>query len=321
MPRRRLSLVIALLGLGVPGAPEAAPAGVSVTLHVDLGPRPGLRARTVKAALVQAVSRTRGFFFRPLEALLEPDLAASPVVFADGARPRDSSDARIEAHPVGAEVKIDGTFVGFSPVTARGLSPGRHQVQISRVGFHTRTLSMPPASLPGPGAALEVRLDPLPGRPDRLLGLALEEAASSPHKQGHPHQRAAARRLGQRVLLLARLRPRGGLIVVKLFAYDARSDRAVSQATISVTAEDPERGCRQLVASVVPFLSAPPRRRAGEGEGWLTRARRGPYFWPAVGAGVVIIGAAVGLGVYYGTREDGPGPGRRLVALPVVLRR
>jgi hypothetical protein len=73
------------------------------------------------------------------------------------------------------------------------------------------------------------------------------------------------------------------------------------------------------VASVIPFLRELPRRPATRPQrSWLARARSSRYFWPLVGAGAAVIGAAVGVGIYFGTRESGADAGRRLVVLPAV---
>lgn len=41
----------------------------------------------------------------------------------------------IESDPAGADVVVDGAFVGSTPLPSYGLSPGKHSVQISRRGY------------------------------------------------------------------------------------------------------------------------------------------------------------------------------------------
>ena len=212
-------------------------------------------------------------------------------------------DAQINTDPPGAEVQVNGNFIGFSPVLARGLVAGPNLVTVARLGYRTRTGR---ARVEGGGkvSTFTVRLHPLARSPLALMANAEVEAQT---RRPGPALAALSRKLGRQMLFIASSASRDDLVTVTLHAYDAKGNRASGAAVGTVTALDPERDCKTLVESLVPFVtwrSPPPttRRRGGFWE----RVRSWPYLWPVVGAvvGAAVVGTSVGLGVYYGTRED-----------------
>src|SRR6185437_10554412 len=72
--------------------------------------------------------------------------AAAAVVNVSASAPAQSSVA-ITSTPAGADVEVDGKFVGDTPATVQ-LSPGDHAIKISKKGYKTweRTLSSSGAS-------------------------------------------------------------------------------------------------------------------------------------------------------------------------------
>jgi len=227
-----------------------------------------------------------------------------------------SGSARIETVPAGSELRINGNFVGYSPVTTRGIAAGPNLITASRIGYNTRTST---AQISGGDKTDPVKLTlrPVKGNPAAMLATAVAEARS-----GRPGGGLAslAGRLQRRVLFLATTVSRDDLVTVNLYAYDAKGRRISSATTGTVSALDPDHECKNLAQSMAPFLTwHPPKQVVKRHEGWWQRFRASPYFWPAVGAAAtVVVGTTVGLGVYYETRDDDH-RGRNLLLLPVGL--
>ena len=113
------------------------------------------------------------------------------------------------------------------------------------------------------------------------------------------------------------VRSRGEFVTLTLYAYDHRRRQVSSRATVTVSAADPDQDIAATVASLMPFLSrpAPSKPPADAGPSWFARFRSSPYFWPVVGvAGALVVGGAVGVGYYFGTR--GSSSARNVVILP-----
>jgi hypothetical protein len=222
---------------------------------------------------------------------------------------------RVVTRPPGAEVRVNGKFVGFSPAKPTGLTAGPNLVTVSKLGFHTQTL---PAKVEGGEIVplVEAKLKPIASRSVRLLNTALKEATGGSVPKT---LQRVSNMLQQRVLFLGTMTSRGGSVEVILYAYDRRRHRVSTRATVTVPAQDPEVGCNEIVAALIPFLQERPRPRpqpAGR-KSWLSRFRDSPYFWPVVGAGAVLAVTTLGIGIYYGTRDD-PDRGRQLLILPAI---
>lgn len=226
-----------------------------------------------------------------------------------------SGAAVIKTVPPGAEVRVNGRFVGFSPVRTRGLAAGPNLVTVYSPGHRTRTWRL---YVPGgkQDASLSRRLRPLDGEPLALLASAVVEAQSRAPRAALP---ALARRLGRNVVFVATTASRDDLVTVRLQAYDAAHNRVSAAAEATISALDPDQECRNLVDGLVPFLWSRPARRVARRRAWWERVQKWRYFWPVVGAAasVVVVGAAVGVGVYYGTR-GGDDRGRNVVIFPAV---
>ena len=153
----------------------AAAAGLAVGLTLLVLTRSG---RTAPAAETEAVA--------PAPARAEEDAApapTSPPVASPGAAPRRGGRPAAAAPPPaeappaaagpelgtltidsdvpGAQVFIDRRFVGATPVTARDLTPGTHQLNVSAEGFEgiARTIDVEPGPRDLTVRFREVRLD------------------------------------------------------------------------------------------------------------------------------------------------------------------
>lgn len=73
-----------------------------------------------------------------------PEEAPPPVV---AEAPPTMGALRIEADVPGAQVFIDRQFIGTAPVTAEGVAPGTHQLNVSAEGFES--VAMPVEVTPG----------------------------------------------------------------------------------------------------------------------------------------------------------------------------
>jgi hypothetical protein len=212
-----------------------------------------------------------------------------------------AGDVRIATKPVGSLVHCNGKFVGFGPVTARGLTSGVNLVSVSKTGFVTRSV---PIMVEGGEKEdkLTVRLKSVKGRPSRLLKAAQREAIARVPQSALPK---LAKRLRRRILFFATATGDAEKITVSLSAYDSKRSRVSSASQSTISASDPDAGSRELVASLIPFLRERVPKPVPKGPGWFTRFRRSPYFWPVIGAtlGAAVVGASVGLGVHYGTKE------------------
>jgi len=164
---------------------------------------------------------------------------------------------------------------------------------------------------------IEVKLEPVEGRPAELLDAALREAEAGASPVALTR---AARLLQQKVLFLAVLSGTEEMITVQIYTFDATRNQSSTRATATISSQDPEQESDRLVASLITFLHPPRVARRIEpapATGWFGRFRRSRLFWPAVGVGAAIVAASVGVGIYYGTQER-PDRRRQLLILPAV---
>lgn len=78
---------------------------------------------------------------RALLALLGALLAGLPVA-AVAAAETSTGGVYVTTLPAGADIWLDGTYVGRSPVMVDGLTPGRHTVTITKTGWTVRELGV-----------------------------------------------------------------------------------------------------------------------------------------------------------------------------------
>lgn len=229
-----------------------------------------------------------------------------------------TGDVHVSTKPKRAEVRANGEFVGYSPIRVKGLTAGYNLITVSKPGYRTRTV---PGRVEGGSVAprVEVKLSAVDGKPAVMLWQALGEARSGAAPKALDR---AAHYLRQKVLFLAEAQGGSDQISVQIHVYDAKRRRTSSHVKARISSQDPDSGCERLVASLMPFLHPQPpkmvRREPDQTGSWFNRFRESKLFWPAVGVGAAIVAASVGIGIYYGTREEPEDRGRQLVLLPVV---
>jgi hypothetical protein len=227
-----------------------------------------------------------------------------------------TGDVHVNTKPQRAEVRANGEFVGYSPIRVKGLTAGFNLITVSKPGYRTRTV---PGRVEGGSIVpkIEVKLRAVKGKPAATLWQALGEARSGATPKALDR---AARYLRQKVLFLAEARGGSDQITVQIHVYDAKRRRTSSHIKAKISSHDPDPGCERLVASLMPFLQPPKivqRIQPVQTGSWFNRFRESKLFWPAVGVGAAVVAASVGIGIYYGTREE-PDRGRQLLLLPVV---
>ncbi len=228
-----------------------------------------------------------------------------------------TGDVHVNTRPKRAEVRANGEFVGYSPIRVKGLTAGYNLITISKPGYRTSTV---PGRVEGGSVVpqIEVKLHAVEGKPAATLWQALGEARSGAAPKALDR---AAHYLRQKVLFLAEAQGGSDQISVRIHVYDAKRRRTSSHVKARISSHDPDPGCERLVASLMPFLHPPKmvrRARPVQTGSWFYRFRDSKLFWPAVGVGAAIVAASVGIGIYYGTREEPDNRGRRLLLLPVV---
>ncbi len=231
-----------------------------------------------------------------------------------------TGNAQVTTDPPGCEVRANGAFVGFSPQVVRGMTAGRNLISLARTGYRTQTF---PVKVEGGAdiAQVTVELTALPGKPASKLKAALMEAR---HRKVGKNMLAAARRVKTDLLLLATLGGQDDLVVISMYAYNTRTKKVTGMVKGTASSLDPEPEVNELVATLVGTLAErpkpPPVKPRPPSESLLTKLkkfRESKYFWPVVGgiaATVVITSASVG--IYYGTRGDGPDHRKTLLLLP-----
>jgi hypothetical protein len=227
-----------------------------------------------------------------------------------------TGDVHVNTKPQRAEVRANGEFVGYSPIRVKGLTAGFNLITVSKPGYRTRTV---PGRVEGGSIVpkIEVKLRAVKGKPAATLWQALGEARSGATPKALDR---AAHYLRQKVLFLAEARGGSDQITVQIHVYDAKRRRTSSHIKAKISSHDPDPGCERLVASLMPFLQPPKivqRIQPVQTGSWFNRFRESKLFWPAVGVGAAVVAASVGIGIYYGTREE-PDRGRQLLLLPVV---
>jgi hypothetical protein len=214
---------------------------------------------------------------------------------------------RLSTTPAGAAVRVNGSLVGYGPVTVPSLVAGPNLITVSQPGYRTVTRTITVEGRKQHQVAIV--LSEHAGHVAGLLHAALEEARADTPGAWLPQ---AASRLQRDVLILGTLAVQGDVVAVSLHVYDASARKIAGQIRSTVTFQDADRECDTLVASLLANLGRPPTvekrstGRRGSFRGALVRFYRSRYFWPVVGgvAGAAVIGVGVGLGVYYGTRNN-----------------
>ena len=134
------------LWAGAPAQPGLAP---GASRSRGAGPRTARRWLAIAALLAAA-------------AVLGTRLRAPAPAPAPTGQP-SSAGIEVATEPLGAEVRVDGSSMGRTPLTLAGLKPGPHTVAVSLRGFSTAELSLvlPPGPMPVP---LRFMLLPLEAR-------------------------------------------------------------------------------------------------------------------------------------------------------------
>lgn len=203
----------------------------------------------------------------------------------------------IETEPPGAQVYVDGRFVGVSPTVALGLTVGDHFVTLKKSGFiraggraevsqheqrsYTQALTRSEKYL--------------------LLQQAIAQARTQLGAAKVPTPVAdAGRVLFVRQIIFAELRPLPGrLLDVRAYLYDLRSGLRLNQVQLQLASRD-----QRAVATLARLLyanvrydgtieappEAPPPRRAAKAP-----LHRRWWFWTAVGAGAAAVATAIAI--------------------------
>ena len=142
------------LFLLVHGKDITIPKGTEITAYINgdipLDPR---KFSTQTAISPEAGTATVQPTTEPQSAPIQSDTATSPV------RPAEvAATGTVEVHstPEGAEVYVDGAFIGNAPATLK-LSPGQHTIRVTQAGFKdwSREISVQAGSEAHLAASLE----------------------------------------------------------------------------------------------------------------------------------------------------------------------
>jgi hypothetical protein len=91
----------------------------------------------------------------PVAPAVTPAVAVAPTPQTPSTMAQEPSSVKFSSTPDGAEIVIDGTFVGNTPSTLR-VTPGRHAIEIRIAGYRTwsRSMIVDPESTPSVQATL-----------------------------------------------------------------------------------------------------------------------------------------------------------------------
>jgi hypothetical protein len=226
------------------------------------------------------------------------------IAFAERARgPARAGQAKLEVKttPPGAEVYVDGSYRGLSPLTVEALAPGEHYVTVRSAGH---ALAQQRAPVGGVSLTLQ-----------RAEGWPLYEAA---HRRiaEHPHRSSRdeaalelARSLPLEQLILAILDGSPGssaaqLTLVRLDVADGHN-LAFAQERLSLDAHLEQKAqalFERLVAVDDPRRGGPvTHARADPGQALSTRKTAG---YALLGAGVVMLAGGTWLGLQASSEAD-----------------
>lgn len=261
---------------GVDGVPEDAPAslwvdaaspGATVRLDGDsVGVVPvwvgdieaGLRRVQVIASNGASVADTtfwveagavadldltggRGRSQRPPEATAER--APPPERPVDSAPQASTGSIRVTSTPSGAMVVVGGRQMGTTPVSIRGVAPGRHDVSILRSGYESVTRSVDVRG----GGVFETAVDL------RRAGEAPQASRAAPPRQEPAPPRSASASTPQTGELEVLVRP-WGQIVIDGSIHQRESDvlyrTALPPGTHRVVVSHPQLGSQERTVTV-----------------------------------------------------------------------
>jgi hypothetical protein len=207
--------------------------------------------------------------------------------------------AVIKTTPSGAQVYVNGKFVGLSPVTAKGLIVGKNYVTARLLGYKTQTL---PLEVAGPSKPSEktIALASIAGNAASILDAALTAALE---KQTVGAHKELATRYKLNLLILGKVASAAaGTLKVSLRLYDSGRKKVVGAAESEVKMPaDSEIEAKKVVdalfASAVVIKRPKPKPKPS-GPGFFSRMVKSKYFWPVVGGvlgAMAIAGATVGI--------------------------
>lgn len=115
------------------------------------------RVPDAKTQLVDIFALDKGYVFDKTRTTPEVQKLAEAVRATE--TKLSPADLEIQTSPAGAQVWVDGRYVGISPTEAKGLIPGNHLVTVVRTGdaFSQRQV------VAAPGKIVQVDLKPAPG--------------------------------------------------------------------------------------------------------------------------------------------------------------
>ncbi len=189
-----------------------------------------------------------------------------------------------------AEVLIDGSVVGTTPVTAKDLPIGRHPVVVRRPGYAPFGTFENVEAQEAP-TTVEARLEPLPA----MARFQREtERAAKDADQGltSDSAAAAAAEADAEYLLLAYVREKDGKALVRLFVVDGvrRGIRYEASRSISSSAADFEQTVEGWAPELVGAVFVPASKPSPIITEAMALKSQIPWKWVGAGAGVVAVG-------------------------------
>lgn len=237
--------------------------------------------------------------------VLDPDYKPDPKFFAADvqkayAAARTEVEAKskgivlFESVPAGATLELNGKPQGQTPLPARELKPGRYHVRASRPGYVTA------AKFPevAPGDELDVRLDlvPLPAYGSSVdLARRLANTNNFNARVLPPQASQLGQELQARFIVLATVATVKGSNKVNAQVWDVETGDRLRELKFDAD----EFGSDNAAETIKRWIDRPTAAIVVEAKpNALYGVLRKPWVWAVVG--VVVVGAAVGVGVAAG---------------------
>ncbi|MGZ3429127.1 MAG: PEGA domain-containing protein, partial [Polyangia bacterium] len=209
---------------------------------------------------------------------------------------------KIATTPAGATVYVDGVARPAPTPQTIELPAGPHDLRLDLTGRKRVVEALEVADTGATPAELTAALPELPSQADALFAPLLPRL----DEPRPPAELArAAQQIGVDLVAVVKATPAGAKVALSGWLYDVRRDLVLKRATRESGGSDEELRlsgryfARELTTGVrLDGRPEPPPHRDTFAEKWQ-RFRESKWFWPVVGsvAGLVVTGAAVGIGV------------------------